>query len=101
MPHPSAWTKYFCPGQNSFCLGKKFCPNLKKYRYACEMDRKRLFSHGQIFSTAKKSFSIIFPSKYQLFSLGQKISSVEKKYFLDKKYFVQADRKGSSGKFMC
>ena len=36
------------------------------------MDGKWLFSHGIFFSIAKKSFSILFPNKYELFSLRQK-----------------------------
>ena len=28
------------PGQNVFCLDKNFSPMLKKYIFACEMDRK-------------------------------------------------------------
>ena len=41
-------------------------------------DGKWLFSHGQIFSPAKKSFSILFLSKYELFSLGQIFLSATK-----------------------
>ncbi len=37
----------------------------KVHKIACEIDEKWLFSHGQNFSIAKKSFSILFPSKYE------------------------------------
>ena len=52
---------HFCPKQNisfpsknDFCPGRNFLYKLKKYIFAFEMDGKRLFSHGQNFSTAKK-----------------------------------------------
>ena len=59
----------------SICLAKIFFPMLKKYIFVCEMDGKWLLSHGQFFSTAKKSFSILVPSKYEFFSLGKKFLS--------------------------
>ena len=41
----------FCPGQNIFCTRqnifcpeKIFCPKLKKYIFACEVDGKQLFT---------------------------------------------------------
>ena len=45
---------------------------LKKYIFACEMDGKWVFSHGENFFMAKNSFSIHFSTKYIFFSLGKK-----------------------------
>ena len=75
MPRPFAWTKYYQSGQKIF-------PMLKKYIFACKTDGKWVFSHGQYFFMAKRSFSIHFIGKYVHFSLG--------------KNFVQADGRGIS-----
>ena len=81
----------FCPRQNIFVPDKKFCPKLKEYIcIAFEMDGKWLFSYGKFFSTARNSLFILFPSKYEIFSLGQK------NFVQDKKYFVWADGQGKS-----
>ena len=52
MPRPSARTKYFLSGENFF-------PKLKNYTFACEVDGKWVFSHGQNFFMAKKHFKYL------------------------------------------
>ena len=46
MPCSSARAKYFLSWENAIFLGQKFLYELKKYIFACEMDGKWLFSHG-------------------------------------------------------
>ena len=61
------------------------------------MVSKWLFSHEQIFSTAKKSFSILGPSKYDFFSLEQNFLSGTKKYFVPDNFdFVRAEGRGKT-----
>jgi len=58
-------------GQNNFCLDKKFCAKLKNTYLLVKWMENDFLATDKIFLTAKKSFSILFPSKYVLFSLGQ------------------------------
>jgi len=39
----------FCPDKILFVPDKKFCPKLKKYIFACDMDWKWSSSHGKYF----------------------------------------------------
>ena len=110
MPLPSAWTKlnlsqtkYFFPDKISFIPDKNFCPKLKKYKFACEMVGKGLFSQVQIFSTAKIVFcwnncsgysqekcfkcNLVFPKLSRL-KKGQRV----------KGFWSQGRKKGTKGK---
>ena len=73
MTCPSAWTKYLLSGQKKF-------PLLKNYIFACKMDGKWVFSHGQIFFMAKMSLH----KQLYTFLAFEKLFCLEKKNILSR-----------------
>ena len=71
MPSPFAWTKYFLPRQKIF-------PRLKNSHLLVKWMENDFLAMDKIFSTAKKSFPILFPCRYETFSLGQNFLSTQK-----------------------
>ena len=62
------------PRQNIFRPDKKFCSRLKSLYLLVKWMENDFLAMDKIFSSAKKSFSILF-QKFKLFSLGQNFLS--------------------------
>ena len=75
MPCPSAQTKYFLSRTKDLVLRLKSTFFLVKWMENNILALEKKFFHSL------KSFSILFLSKYELLSLGQKIFCLEQKMF--------------------
>ena len=75
------------PRKNIFCPHKKFCPRLRGAYLLVKWMENDFLATDKIFPTAKKSFSILFPSKYVLFRLGQNFMSRQKSFCPGQKFF--------------